>query len=147
MASLIWHAIDASNRLVAIKTLPSHLAKDPSIRERFLREAARQAVLFRAVSHRLSLTGRDQIIDVSIRAWPPSRPHNALPDLPPSVEVETKAVLKQCNPVRAAVAELRQAAELIPNQSLLIGTLPLLEAGAGSEIENIARPQTDYSST
>ena len=39
--------------------------------------------------------------------------------------------------ITAAVAELRQAAELIPNQWVLIGTLPLLEAGASSEIENI----------
>jgi Fic family protein len=60
-----------------------------------------------------------------------------LPELPPSRDIETKAVLKQCIEARAALAELRQAAELIPNQSVLIGTLPLLEAGASSEIENI----------
>jgi Fic family protein len=53
------------------------------------------------------------------------------------MEVETKAVLKQCITARAAIAELRQAAELIPNQAILISTLPLLEAGASSEIENI----------
>jgi len=35
------------------------------------------------------------------------------------------------------LAELKQTAELIPNQSVLINTLPLLEAGASSEIENI----------
>jgi Fic family protein len=35
------------------------------------------------------------------------------------------------------LAELKQAAELIPNQAVLINTLPLLEAQASSEIENI----------
>ena len=38
---------------------------------------------------------------------------------------------------RAALAELKQAVELIPNPAMLISTLPLLEAQASSEIENI----------
>jgi Fic family protein len=46
-------------------------------------------------------------------------------------------VLKHCISARAALAELKQAAELIPNQGVLINTLPLLEAQASSEIENI----------
>jgi Fic family protein len=46
-------------------------------------------------------------------------------------------VLKQCIAARAALAELRQAAELLPNQGVLINALPLLEAQASSEIENI----------
>ncbi|MFO0873910.1 MAG: Fic family protein [Phycisphaerales bacterium] len=53
------------------------------------------------------------------------------------MELETKIVLKRCITARAALAELRQAAELIPNQTILINTLPLLEAQASSEIENI----------
>jgi Fic family protein len=53
------------------------------------------------------------------------------------VDLESKAVLKQCILARAALAELKQAAELIPNQGVLINTLPLLEAQASSEIENI----------
>jgi Fic family protein len=53
------------------------------------------------------------------------------------VDLETKAVLKQCITARAALAELKQAAQLIPNQAMLINTLPLLEARASSEIENI----------
>lgn len=76
-------------------------------------------------------------IDNSRSDWRPDQPYNTLPDLPPRTEVDTKAVLRQCITARAAIAELRQAAELIPNQSILIGTLPLLEAGASSEIENI----------
>ena len=70
-------------------------------------------------------------------AWRPDRPYNALPSLPPKMDLETKAVLKQCITARAALAELKQAAQLIPNQAMLINTLPLLEARASSEIENI----------
>ena len=69
--------------------------------------------------------------------WRPDAPYNALPDLPPAVDLETRLVLKQCIPARAALAELKQAAGLIPNQGMLINTLPLLEAQASSEIENI----------
>jgi len=69
--------------------------------------------------------------------WQPHRPYNDLPRLPPTAELETKTVLKQCVTARAALAELKQAAELIPNPAMLINTLPLLEARASSEIENI----------
>lgn len=70
-------------------------------------------------------------------AWQPDRPWNDLPALPPGPELETKAVLKQCVSARAALAELKQAAELIPNQTMLINIIPLLEAQDSSEIENI----------
>lgn len=69
--------------------------------------------------------------------WKPERPYDALPALPPAVELESKAVLKQCITARAALAELKRAAELLPNQGMLINTLPFLEARASSEIENI----------
>ena len=69
--------------------------------------------------------------------WSPEQPYYSLPLLPPAPEIETKAVLRRCITARAALAELKQAAELIPNQAILINTLPLLEAQASSEIENI----------
>lgn len=69
--------------------------------------------------------------------WRPDRPYDDLPRLPPAVELETTRVLKQCITARAALAELKQAAELLPNPAMLINTLPLLEAQASSEIENI----------
>ena len=69
--------------------------------------------------------------------WRAGQPYNDLPSLPPVAEVETRTVLKQCIAARAALAELKQAAELIPNQGVLINALPLLEAQASSEIENI----------
>jgi len=67
----------------------------------------------------------------------PGRPFNDLPLLPPQVEVETRAVLKKCVGARTALAELRLAGQLIPDQSVLIHTIPNLEARASSEIENI----------
>lgn len=69
--------------------------------------------------------------------WIPDRPFNGLPLLPPRIELETRPVLKQCVLARAALAALKQAAELIPNQTMLINTLPLLEAKDSSEIEDI----------
>lgn len=69
--------------------------------------------------------------------WRAQEPFNALPPLPPKTELETKAILKRCIAARAALAELKQAAELIPNQAVLINTLPLLEAQASSAIENV----------
>lgn len=70
-------------------------------------------------------------------AWRPDRPYDDLPPLPPAVELETRPVLKQCVAARSALAELKMAAVLIPNPAVLINTLPLLEAQASSEIENV----------
>jgi len=65
-------------------------------------------------------------------------PYNDLPDLPPPLEqVESTQILKRCIKSRVALAELKQAAELIPNSAVLVNALPLLEARASSEIENI----------
>jgi Fic family protein len=69
--------------------------------------------------------------------WHPELPHNQLPSLPPARELQSCAVLKACIEVRAALAELKQAVELTPNQAMLINTIPLLEAKDSSEIENI----------
>ena len=69
--------------------------------------------------------------------WQATEPYNDLPPLPPKQDVETKTVLKLCIEARAALAELKQAGELIPNQTILINIIPLLEAKDSSEIENI----------
>lgn len=67
-----------------------------------------------------------------------SLPYNELPELPPPTElIETTEILKRCINARVALAELKQAAELIPNSAVLVNALPLLEARASSEIENI----------
>ena len=70
-------------------------------------------------------------------AWDPEKPYQELPPLPPSADIETVSILQKCIDARAALAELKQAAQLIPNRAILINTLPLLEAKASSEIENI----------
>ncbi len=70
-------------------------------------------------------------------AFAPTQPFNTLPSLPPERDVETKAVLRACIEARAALAELKVAGDLIPNQTVLINSIPLLEAQASSEIENI----------
>ena len=67
----------------------------------------------------------------------PDIPFNDLKGLPPSIELETPPVLKACIPARAALAELHAVTELIPNSTILINTIPILEARASSEIENI----------
>jgi Fic family protein len=77
-----------------------------------------------------------EIINTSA-AWAPDRPYDALPPLPPATELESRTVLKRCVSARAALSELRVAAALIPNPAVLINTLPLLEAQASSEIENV----------
>lgn len=71
-------------------------------------------------------------------AWNPEIPYNELPILPPDLErIETRSVLKACITARTALAELKTAGELIPDQGLLINILPMLEAKDSSRIENI----------
>lgn len=78
---------------------------------------------------------KSEILKMS--TWEATEPYNALPLLPPDQDIESKDILRQCIGARAALAELKRAADLIPNQSMLINTLPLMEAQASSEIENI----------
>jgi Fic family protein len=67
----------------------------------------------------------------------PQKPYNHLPLLPPGKEIETKTVLKACIAANKALAELKTAGQLIPDQRVLIHIIPLLEARGSSEIENI----------
>lgn len=74
---------------------------------------------------------------MSEKVWQPEVPWNDLPRLMDAPEVETTRVLRKCVAARATVAELKQAAAQLPDASMLINTLPMLEAQASSEIENI----------
>ncbi len=67
----------------------------------------------------------------------PKRPFSELPDLPPVHDTETMAVLRACISARTALAELKASGGLIPNQAMLTNSIPVLEAQASSEIENI----------
>ncbi|WP_026874985.1 Fic family protein [Jiangella gansuensis] len=71
-------------------------------------------------------------------SWSPEVPFNDLPPLPPSgLDLEPKPVLKATVEARTALATLAQAGQLLPNPNILIHAVPLLEAQASSEIENI----------
>lgn len=70
--------------------------------------------------------------------WSPEVPFNDLPPLPPEgIDLEPKVVLKATVEARTALATLAQAGRLLPNPNILIHAVPLLEAQASSEIENI----------
>lgn len=87
--------------------------------------------------------GSTYSLDTSIKLdfinmfWNPNQPYDALPPLPPHVELETPRVLKQCIRSRTALEQVNQSADFLPNKELLINIMPLLEARASSEIENI----------
>ena len=67
----------------------------------------------------------------------PAKPYNALPPLPPRKNLETVPVLRKCVGAGRALAGLKEAARLIPNQDVLINSIPLREARDSSAIENI----------
>ena len=66
-----------------------------------------------------------------------------LKELPLTVDVETKAVLKSLPSAHAALAELKGIASTIPNQIILVNTLGLQEAKDSSAIENIITTHDD----
>ena len=67
----------------------------------------------------------------------PNVPYNNLPPLPPRDEVETVAVLKAVIAANKELGALDSACRLIPNPAIITSTIPLREAQASSEIENI----------
>jgi Fic family protein len=62
---------------------------------------------------------------------------NPLAFLPPPFPLETGRIFKQAIASHRALAELKGISKMIPNQDILIHTLPLLEAKESSAIENI----------
>lgn len=66
-----------------------------------------------------------------------NKPYNELPWLPPEQDLETKTILKAAISANKALAQLKTRGNLLPNQSMLIDSLVLLEAKDSSEIENI----------
>jgi len=67
----------------------------------------------------------------------PVKPYNSLPPIPPAQALETLPVLRKCVGASRALAGLKEAARLIPNQDVLINSIPLREARDSSAIENI----------
>ena len=66
-----------------------------------------------------------------------------LPQLPPSIELETSKVFKQLVKAHKSLAELKGTAKTIPNENILIDSLTLQEAKDSSEIENIVTTHDD----
>ncbi|MBT9157601.1 MAG: Adenosine monophosphate-protein transferase SoFic [Firmicutes bacterium] len=66
-----------------------------------------------------------------------------LPMLPPTVELETKTVLKQLSRANRALAELKGYADTIPNKHILINAVMINEAKDSSAIENIITTHDD----
>ncbi len=69
--------------------------------------------------------------------WLPDTTYDDLPPLPPLAELETRRVLKSAINARDALVRLDASARTLPNPSIIINAIPLLEAQASSEIENI----------
>jgi Fic family protein len=63
--------------------------------------------------------------------------------LPPTLELETREVLRKLAEAHRHLAELKGIASTIPNESILIQTLALQEAKDSSEIENIITTHDD----
>ena len=72
-----------------------------------------------------------------MKSFDSETPFNDLPLLPPRVDVETPLVLKACIEAHRELAQLKVAERLIPNQTVRINSIPLLESQASSAIENI----------
>ncbi|MEN6610620.1 MAG: Fic/DOC family N-terminal domain-containing protein, partial [Methanoregulaceae archaeon] len=70
-------------------------------------------------------------------AFDRTRPYNDLPPLPPGIDLESKTILKKCIGAHRSLASLRAAGNLLPDQAILINAIPLQEAKASSEIENV----------
>ena len=75
--------------------------------------------------------------------WMPQAASYAPPRLPLALDLETKPVLKKLASAHRALAELKGAAGLVPNEGILINTLSLQEAKDSSAIENIVTTHDD----
>jgi Fic family protein len=75
--------------------------------------------------------------------WHPELPYNKLPLPPEAARLETRLVLKAAAHAREALGRVDMAAATIPNPTVLINAIPLIETQASSEIENIVTTTDD----
>ena len=79
-----------------------------------------------------------QHIIVRMTEFDAAKPYNELPYIPPKPEkYESIDLWKQEGKARAALAELKGTANIIPNQSILTNAIILQESKDSSEVENI----------
>jgi Fic family protein len=91
--------------------------------------------MFKACTYSGHMVKKSQKLNIS--GFNPTRPYNALPLLPPQQSLETLPAMRKCIAAGRALAALKESAKLIPNQDVLINTIPLREAKDSSAIENI----------
>ena len=72
-----------------------------------------------------------------MRQFDPSIPWNDLPELPPAADIESRDILKACISAMTELSKANALVKTLPNEAVLINTLPLQEARRSSEIENI----------
>lgn len=65
------------------------------------------------------------------------KPEWSIHDFPPKMELESKKILKSLPSAHRAIAELKGISQTIPNEIILLNTLPIQEAKDSSAIENI----------
>ena len=67
----------------------------------------------------------------------PNVPWNDLPEFPPATDLESRAILKACIPAMTELSKANALIKMLPNETVLVNTLPLQEARRSSEIENV----------
>ena len=70
-------------------------------------------------------------------------PYNELPDLPPSIQLESSVILKAAIEANRYLAELKGYCQTLPNPDLLLNTIVLQESKDSSAIENIVTTQDE----
>lgn len=70
-------------------------------------------------------------------------PYDALPSLPPAVELETPEILNASIRANRLLAELKGFCQTLPNPELLLNTIVLQESKESSAIENIVTTQDE----
>ena len=94
--------------------------------------------MFNACTYRKNMVKKSKNLHaIKVKGFDPAKPYNELPLLPPAQSLETLPIMRRCVAAGRALAGLQQAAALIPNQDVLINTIPLREAKDSSAIENI----------
>ena len=78
-----------------------------------------------------------------MRQFDPNIPWNDLPELPPAADIESRAILKACISAMTELSKANALVKTLPNEAVLINTLPLQEARRSSEIENIVTTNDD----
>ena len=67
----------------------------------------------------------------------PNTPWNDIPKLPPATDIESRDILRACISASSELAKVNALVKMLPNEAVLVHTLPVQEARRSSEIENI----------